>query len=106
MTAKEWLKETFKREPVGCLIRPHAKCKDGFVISIQASSRFHYCIPRAGLKDCEYTHLELGYSSEHEKLLDEYREGTIFPYVPIAVVEEVVEKHGGIANETYHGEQS
>lgn len=38
--------------------------------------------------------------------MDEYREGTIFSYVPIAVVEKVVEKHGGIINEAYHGEQS
>lgn len=95
MTAKEWLKETFRREPVGCLVRPHAKCKDGFSISIQASA-FHYCTPRRGLEDCEYTHLEQGYPSECEELIEEYREGTIFPYVPIKVVEEIIEKHGGI----------
>lgn len=95
MTVKEWLKETFTREPVGCLVRPRAVCKDGFTISIQASA-FHYCTPRRGLKDCEYTYLELGYPSEHEELLDEYREGTIYPYVPMKLVEEVIEKHGGI----------
>lgn len=95
MTVKEWLEETFKREIVGCLVRPPANCKDGFYISIQASA-FHYCTPRRSLKDCEYTHLELGFSSEHEELIEEYREGTIYPYVPIDVVEKVMEKHGGI----------
>lgn len=95
MTAKEWLKETFRRERMGLLIRPHAICKDRFSISIQASA-FHYCTPRRGLKDCEYTHLELGYPSEQEELLDKYQRGKIFPYVPIAVVEEVIAKHGGI----------
>lgn len=95
MTVKEWLKETFRREPVGCLVRPHAKCKDGFSISIQASV-FHYCTPRRGLKDCEYTHLELGYLSEYEEALEKYREGTIYPYVPMKLVEDVIAKHGGI----------
>lgn len=95
MTVKEWLKETFRREIVGCLVRPHAICKDGFSISIQASV-FHYCTPKRGLENCEYTHLELGYPSECEELIEEYREGAIYPYVPIDVVEKVIEKHGGI----------
>lgn len=95
MTVKEWLRETFKREPVGCLIRPHAKCKDGFHISIQAGA-YHYCAPRRDLKDCEYTLLELGCPSEWEELIEKHRVGTIYPYVPIEVVEQVVKKHGGI----------
>lgn len=95
MTVREWLKETFKKEPEGRLVRPHAVCKDGFSISIQASA-FHYCTPRRELKDGKYTQLELGFPSEYEELLDKYRGGAIYLYVPIEVVEEVIEKHGGI----------
>lgn len=94
MTVKEWLRKTYDPDEF-ILVRNRATCADGFTISIQAS-RGHYCTPRRDLKDCEYTHLELGYPSEHEDLLDGYREGTVYPYVPIEVAGQVVEKHGGI----------
>lgn len=93
MTAKEWLVYTFY--DTGFLLRPRAKCKDGFSISIQAN-QFTYCTPKRVLISGEYSHLELGFASEYEELLDEYQEGTIYPYVPMEVVEKVIEKHGGI----------
>lgn len=104
MTAKEWLVRTFY--DTGFLLRPRAKCKDGFSISIQAN-QFTYCTPRRLLDNGEYSYLELGYASEYEELLGEYQEGVIYqyhkeaiyPYVPMEVVEKVIEKHGGIVGE-------
>lgn len=31
-----------------------------------------------------------------EELLEEYREDTVYPYIPVEVVNKVLEKHGGI----------
>ena len=75
-------------------ILPRAKTADGFEISIQAS-QYHYCCPRITF-DGPYTAYELGYPSEDETLIESYREGDIFPFVPSDLVEELVEKHGGI----------
>ena len=96
MTVKEWLVKTL--DSVKCPLpmpRPRVLCADGFSISIQAN-QWVYCIPRKLLSNCEYTHVELGYASEYEELLDEYKEGPVYPYVPMEVVEKVIEKHGGI----------
>ena len=99
MTAKEWLKETFNdQEDFLALPRPRALCADGFSISIQANV-FTYCAPRKSLADGSYAAVELGFPNAYEELLDDYSEGTIYPYVPIELVEQVIEKHGGIVGE-------
>ena len=80
---------------------PRITCKDGFSISVQAS-HFHYCSP--GEDTCFlYTSVEAGYPAEVEPLLIEYAEGgaddltkDVYPYVPVEVIEEVINKHGGI----------
>ena len=54
-----------------------------------------------------YSEVEIGYPSEHEPLLEEYAEtifedgfidytDTVYPYVPVKVVDNVLKKHGGI----------
>lgn len=99
MTAKEWLVKTFDK--VKCplpMTRPRALCADGFSISIQAN-QWVYCTPKKLLPDGNYTFVELGFASQYEELLDEYSEGTVYPYVPMEVVEKVIEKHGGIVGE-------
>lgn len=45
--------------------------------------------------------MELGFPSELDPILDEYAEepgtsDTVFGYVPIAIVNELISKHGGI----------
>lgn len=81
-------------------IRPHIICNDGFIISVQASE-FHYCNPRIYGAD-KYETVELGYPSRLEPLIMEYAEnksnptGTIYAYVPVEIVNKVIEKHGGI----------
>ena len=92
MTVKEWIKETNNGKAYQ--VRGHAECQDGFTISIQASGG-HYCTPiKSGLD--YYDSLELGFPSEEEPLLEAYKEGDIYPYVPIDLAEEVVAQHGGI----------
>lgn len=77
------------------------QCKDGFNISVQAND-YVYCNPRKN-KAWPYSEVELGYPSELDDLIEDYAEmpdttETIYPYVPIDVVNKLIEKHGGIAN--------
>lgn len=59
-----------------------------------------YCTPRENAA-VPYSHVELGYPSQHDPLLDEYCEDpsyptdTVYAYVPIEVVNALIEKHGG-----------
>ena len=102
MNIQEWFKVTYQPD-VGRMIatRPILKCKDGFNISIQASE-YHYCNPRKNLLGGEYDAVELGFPSEEEPLIRKYAEcdldltGTVYGYVPISVVTQVIDKHGGI----------
>lgn len=77
-------------------------CKDGFNISVQANE-YAYCTPRKN-KAWPYERVELGYPSDIDELIDlEYAEcpgttDTIYAYVPIEIVNKLIEKHGGIAN--------
>lgn len=102
MNTREFLKETFRLDQSGSFVltRPRAICRDGFSISIQAEA-YAYCTPRLNLAD-GYTAVELGYPNEPEELIMDYAEDenytdTVYGYVPIEVVDKVLEKHGGIA---------
>lgn len=77
-------------------------CKDGFTMSVQASS-FSYCNPRED--DAErYSEVEVGYPNQKEELLMEWAEEpenpteTVYPYVPSQRVALVIAKHGGIVS--------
>lgn len=89
---------------------PSIYCKDGFNVSIQASSG-HYCNPRNENRMLDYnfddsneihTSFELGFPSEKEDLILEYAEEqdnpteTVYGYVPLETVLKMIEKHGGI----------
>lgn len=105
MTIKEFLRTTLKTheylfsDEVIQENRPRLFCNDGFSISVQAS-KFHYCSPRLdGAQD--YEAVELGYPSNEDELINDYAEDddyteTVYGYVPIEVVEKLIEKHGGI----------
>jgi hypothetical protein len=82
---------------------PRIVCKDGFSISVQARESA-YCTPRND--HGPYTKVECGYPSSvpiSERLkefaelfgTDEYTE-TVYAYVPVEVVQEELELHGGI----------
>lgn len=106
MTVKDWLAKSIEINTYCSgtfeiqANRPRLYCNDGYSISVQASE-FHYCSPRLnGLQD--YKSVELGYPSAEDELINEYAEdvfdytATVYGYVPIEVVEKLIEKHGGI----------
>jgi hypothetical protein len=75
-------------------------CADGFQVSCQAS-KFHYCIPRED--NADWTHIELGYPSAKPTIkIRTFAEdksdllGTVYGYVPVKLVDEMLVKHGGI----------
>jgi hypothetical protein len=75
------------------------ECADGLTMSVQASET-HYCSPRSNLGP--YTEVEVGFPSQLVEELMEYAESpstptdTVYAYVPVTVVEAVIEKHGGL----------
>ena len=105
MTVKEFLATTIKShkylfsDEIIQENRPRLYCNDGYSISVQASS-FHYCRPQLdGVQN--YESVELGFPSKEDELINDYAEvddytKTVYGYVPIEVVERLIEKHGGI----------
>lgn len=79
---------------------PRMECTDGFSMSVQGHYGA-YSTPRDDFAD-SYSRVEVGYPSEAEELLVPYcgdascPTETVYGYVPISVVEAVIEKHGGI----------
>ena len=99
---RDWLKRTYKISPSGFQeTRPRIVCKDGFSMSVQAGYCL-YCTPRLDMSNGCYETVEIGFPSKKEDLIIEYAENssnytkTVYGYVPVEVVEAVIEKHGGI----------
>ena len=86
---------------------PQIVCVDGFKMSVQVGFSL-YSIPKKVAK--RYSAVEIGFPSEHEPLIEEFAESfykedgedvtdytdTVYPYVPVKVVDKVLKKHGGI----------
>ena len=78
---------------------PHVVCKDGFEMSVQAGQSL-YSEPR-DVAD-SYEEAEVGFPSEEESLIARYADDeenlcdTVYGYVPCSIIDEVIEKHGGI----------
>ena len=78
---------------------PHVVCKDGFEMSVQAGQSL-YSEPR-DVAD-SYEEAEIGFPSAEESLLTSYAEDsealcdTVYGYVPCSIIDQVIEKHGGI----------
>ena len=86
---------------------PQIVCSDGFKMSVQVGFSL-YSTPKKVAK--RYTAVEIGFPSEHEPLIEEYAEtfyqddgedvtdytDTVYPYVPVKIVNKVLKKHGGI----------
>ena len=84
---------------------PHIVCVDGFEMSVQVGSHL-YSTPKKVAK--RYSAVEIGFPSDHEPLIEEYAENlhdedafvnstnTVYPYVPVKIVNKVLKKHGGI----------
>ena len=86
---------------------PHIVCVDGFEMSVQVGFSL-YSTPKKVAK--RYSAVEIGFPSEYEPLIEEYAEtfykddgedvtdytDTVYPYVPVRIVDKVLKKHGGI----------
>ena len=78
---------------------PYVTCKDGFKMSVQAGQSL-YSEPR-DVAD-SYEAAEVGFPSIEESLLTTYAEDsenlcdTVYGYVPCSIIDQVIEKHGGI----------
>ena len=84
---------------------PQIVCSDGFKMSVQVGSSL-YSTPKKVAK--RYSAVEIGFPSEDEPLIEKYAESyydpdvdfkyteTVYPYVPVKVVDKVLKKHGGI----------
>ena len=74
-------------------------CKSGFSVSIQANET-SYCTPRTNSAE-KYSAVELGFPNTEEDLIMEWAEDpenpcdTVYAYVPVAVVNLMIAKHGG-----------
>ncbi len=77
-------------------------CADGFTMSVQAFAG-GYCTPRIDGAD-KYEEVEVGFPNKPEELLMDYAEEpdrptqTVYAYVPVQVVTNVLVKHGGIVD--------
>jgi hypothetical protein len=82
------------------LFAPRIQCNDGFSMSVQGS-HFHYCSPRED-NGFPYRSVEIGFPSGRLPEAHEYAEDkkrhtkTVFGYVPVRIVNEIIRKHGGI----------
>lgn len=80
---------------------PRLVCADGFSMSVQASE-FHYCDPRVS-RFPEYRSVEVGFPSERQDELMEWAEDadkptdTVYGWVPVEVINALIDKHGGLA---------
>jgi hypothetical protein len=77
-------------------------CADGFSMSVQAHNGA-YCRPRVDGAS-RYESVEVGFPSEPETILMEWAEDsdrptdTVYGWVPVAVIRQVIEKHGGMVD--------
>lgn len=80
---------------------PQIVCADGFKMSVQASA-FHYCSPRDS--EGPWSRVEVGFPSDRVEALMPWAEdendptGTVYGYVPLRIVAEVIDQHGGFAS--------
>lgn len=111
----QWLRDN-PGEPCGSRIvvrRFRLLCNDGFHISVQASA-VHHCYPRGNTGP--YESVELGFASRRDrgvrKIADGYKytvnpgnleQETICSGAPVAKVESMVRRHGGIAPTVWRG---
>ena len=81
---------------------PYVICKDGFKMSVQAGQS-NYSTPRDVVDS--YEDAEIGFPSAEESLIARYADDeenlcdTVYGYVPCSIIDEVIEKHGGIDEE-------
>lgn len=81
---------------------PRIVCADGATVSVQANS-YSYCTPRDNTGP--YTHVEAGFPTgkipvSWKKYAEDKSDfnGTVYPYMPIYLVEKYINMHGGMTS--------
>lgn len=108
MNLNEFTRATYQEptDAFGFYTRPRIHCKDGFIFSVQGSDG-HYCSPRTNSK--EFSAMEIGYPNQVEELILDFAEDrdnpteTVYGYVDVEIIQEVIDKHGGIDEEKTMG---
>ena len=99
MNVNEYLIAQRKGSDAKFLIAARIPCADGFTLSVQAS-KGHYCAPRSN--QGPWAKVEVGFPSNAPELIAEYAEysndptGTVYPFVPVNLVDDLITLHGGI----------
>ena len=99
MRINEFLQKYRKQRNGMQIVRPRVRCADGYTVSVQAGDMW-YSEPR--LDTGWYGKVELGYPTAADEELRDYAEGkrdlrkTVYGFVPVKLVDEVLTKHGGI----------
>lgn len=88
----------------GSNIFPEMVCADGFKMSVQGHFG-GYSTPRDDFADRGYVAVEVMTAPNAEPLLDERGGETnddwsLYGYVPVSIIERVIEKHGGLKAES------
>lgn len=104
VTTNEYLTESRKAGGVSRYfpLAPRIVCKDGFSISVQANCGSH-CTPRDN--QGPWIDVECGYPSAAPHLIMSYAEDpdnpteTIYPHVPVALVDDLIAEHGGMVED-------
>jgi hypothetical protein len=94
-----WLKETPYLHEYS-KVHEHLVCNDGTTLSVQASGT-HYCSPRFN-DSVSYSEVEVYFvSSDVPKCWLKYGDNVDHPfaYIPVVMVEEFIDSHGGIKND-------
>lgn len=81
-------------------------CADGFSLSVQAKHGA-YCSPRNNIGP--WWEVEVGFPSAKPEIIMQYAEDpdspteTVYGYVPIELVEQLIDEHGGLSQQTQEG---
>jgi len=96
----DWLKDRYRPDDYPHF--PELQCADGFRFSCQGSAG-HYCSPREEFDESRpYSAVEIGFPSSVAAEILPFAEDagnpteTVYAYVPVSVVENLVQSHGGV----------
>lgn len=99
MNINKYITSEKRKKPGAYDCVPRIRCKDGFTVSVQAHAG-SYSEPRGGFGP--WSQVELGFPSEkpNDNIM-QYAEDldrptqTVYGYVPVELVEALIEEHGG-----------
>lgn len=95
MNLEAWIRKTGWRSTH--LHREVLECEDGFKMSVQAGKTFLSKPDRCFQVGGDYTHYEILFPTEECPELKEYEyQENVYAYVPKAVVNKIINRHGGI----------